>query len=281
MADPVWFTTLKHKLRSRRLMRDVVTRTPPSRPHGLPSPLTISLTSYPERFARLSLTLNGLLRQTVTPDAVILWVADGDIDQLPRDVRALESLGLKIKTCEDLRSYKKLIPALAHAPDHAIITTDDDVHYPADWLEGIVETARAHPGEIISRRTHRVRLDDAGKLLPYDDWEFRVGLPVAGMDLFSVGVGGVFYPPGCFDPRVTDVDAFMKHCPTSDDVWFNWMARLKGVPARNVGATFKIHTWPDTQASALEYVNRAEQGGSGNDQATAAMVASYGLPFVQ
>ena len=53
-------------------------------------------------------------------------------ENLPRDLLKLRSFGLTIDWCENLRSYKKLIPAIEKYPDDIIVTADDDVFYHAD-----------------------------------------------------------------------------------------------------------------------------------------------------
>jgi hypothetical protein len=78
------------------------------RPHNLPSELIVSLTSYPRRFPILDFAIRSLLNQTVRPDRVILWLAEDDVTYLPSAVRRLA--GLEIRTCRDLRSFKKLVP---------------------------------------------------------------------------------------------------------------------------------------------------------------------------
>src|SRR5262249_15606303 len=75
------------------------------RPHGLPRPLIVSLTSYPPRFPTLALTLKCLLTQSVTPDHLVLWVTRDDFSLLPRDVLDLRSHDLEIALAPDLRSF--------------------------------------------------------------------------------------------------------------------------------------------------------------------------------
>lgn len=103
-----------------------------ARPHGLPVPLVVSLTSYRPRFGTLALTLRSLLLQTVRPDAILLWIGHGDADAVPEEVRALCAHGVRIRTCEDLRCYTKLIPALREDPERCIVTVDDDTYYRPD-----------------------------------------------------------------------------------------------------------------------------------------------------
>src|SRR5579864_6248399 len=97
-------------------------------PHGLPGTLVVSLTSYPPRFPTVALTLRCLLTQSIKPDHVILWIAHADEARLPPEVLALRALGLEIRSTEDLRSFKKIVPALRDFPDAFIVTADDDVY---------------------------------------------------------------------------------------------------------------------------------------------------------
>ena len=111
------------------------------RPHRLPGVLVVSLTSYPPRFGTLALTLRSLLCQTVRPDHLILWIAPADFALLPQSVRRLQARGLTIRLAEDIKSYKKIIPALDQFPDAFIVTADDDLFYWQSWLEELVKGA--------------------------------------------------------------------------------------------------------------------------------------------
>ena len=64
-------------------------------PHGLATPLIVTLTSFPPRLPMLAKTLKSLLDQHTRPDRVVLWLAHEDIEQLPADVLALREHGLE------------------------------------------------------------------------------------------------------------------------------------------------------------------------------------------
>ena len=89
----------------------------------------ISLTSYGRRVRKtLPLTITSLLKQTYKPDMVLLWLDySWQNKDLPSRLKKLIDYGLTIKYCEDIKSYKKLIPTLLEYPNEVIITTDDDV----------------------------------------------------------------------------------------------------------------------------------------------------------
>lgn len=246
----------------------------PGRAHGLPGRLVVSLTSYPKRFDVLHLTLKTLLTQTVSADATILWIAHADMALLPAEVTALEGQGLTIRATDDLRSYKKIIPALAEYGDAFILTADDDVYYPAAWLADFCHAYTPGEKAALSYRAHRMAFD-GDRVAPYDSWSFEIDDRRPACDVFFTGVGGVLYPPGIFHPDVNDVTRLQQLCPTTDDVWLNWMVRLNGAHVRKIGPRRRFYEWPGSQGVALQNSNRGGDGG--NDQQIANIVRVYGL----
>ncbi|WP_395647900.1 glycosyltransferase family 2 protein [Terricaulis sp.] len=241
--------------------------------HLLPAPLVVSLTSYPPRFATLAHTLKSLLMQSTRPDRIILWVAHADAALLTDDVRALEREGLQIETCEDHRSFKKILPALLSFPNAYVATADDDVYYPPDWLANLVGGLTPHQKDIPALRVHRVTFDGAGAPLPYAEWRHDVPSGPSSPENFPTGVGGALYPPGCLHADVLDSQLFRRLCPTSDDAWLYWMARKQGWCFRKVGPRRVFVSWPGAQDTALQHANLA----GGNDVQIANLVAHYGM----
>jgi len=247
----------------------------PGKQHGLPGPLIVSLTSYPARFGKLPLTLKCLLSQTVTADRIILWVAHQDKNALTPSILDLQKQGLQIAYCDDLRSFKKIIPTLQSYPDSFIVTADDDLYYWPTWLEELVNGSLANPRDVVCHRLHQIRLGQDGLPLPYKNWEMEAQYLEASLLNFQTGVGGVLYPPNAFHADVLKSQVFKKLCPNADDVWLYWMMRLNGAVARKVGLRRPLYNWPDTQQTALFHSNA---GGGGNDEQIRAMIQTYGFP---
>lgn len=245
----------------------------PGARHVLPHRLVVSLTSYPKRFDVLHLTIKSILAQDMAADVVVLWIAHDDIRKLPHNVRELEGRGLTIRATDDLRSYKKIIPALAEYGDAFIVTADDDVYYPRHWLRTFCEAYRPSAREVLCHRAHRIAFNGEG-LAPYADWTFEITDTEPAADVFFTGVGGVFYPPGIFHDDVADRARLMELCPSTDDVWLNWMVRLGGARVRKVGRRQRFHEWRGSQAVALQNTNRF--GTAGNDQQLANIIRAYG-----
>lgn len=138
----------------------------------------VSLTSYKPRIDNVKYTLYSLLNQNFPPDKLVLWLDEDSFPQreenLPQDLLELRNFGLTIDWCENLRPYKKLIPALEKYPDDIIVTADDDIFYQPDWLKILYDAHLENPDCVIAHRAHRIRLDKQGNLFPYKSWQFKV-----------------------------------------------------------------------------------------------------------
>jgi hypothetical protein len=222
--------------------------------HQLPTPLIVSLTSYRPRFHSLHLALLSLLDQTIRPDRVVLWIAHDEMGALPRQVRELTAFGLEIRTTDDIKSYKKLIPALHAFPAAHIATADDDVLYPRNWLELLCLGQQGDPGVITCHRAHRIPQPVHGAMPPYRTWEWDILDPEGSQpsrNLVATGVGGILYPPDAFHPDVIKSEIFTKLCPQADDMWFYWMARRAGTLYRKIGPRFRLLHLPGSVDDGL------------------------------
>jgi hypothetical protein len=265
----VWASFNRLKVKFRRLL-------PQGGAHNLPGELIVSLTSHPPRFSTLHLSLECLLRQSVKPDRLILWIAHQDICSLPYKVTRLRRLGLEIRACDDLRSYKKLVPSLLQFPDAFIVTADDDLYYERGWLKLLIDGLQAGSRTIIARRVVRLRRANDRSLSPFNEWTGDANDIAArnpSGDIMSETGAGALFPPRCLDPRATDQNLFQRLAPNGDDLWFYWCARMKGTLTKKVGGSLILVPWPETEASSLWTTN--EHGG--NDEMVESLVNEFGL----
>jgi hypothetical protein len=242
-----------------------------SRAHSFPAPLIVSITSFPPRFPNLKVTLKCLLDQSVRADQTILWIAEEDQPLLPSNVLSLEKRGLTIRPCENIRSYKKILPAISAFPDAFIVTADDDSYYDRDWLARFEKAYDPQP-RIYCQRARRIKLNDKGFPDDYHRWPV-IPDRETGDGVFLIGAGGVMYPPRVMHPEVLDVERARSLCPSNDDIWLYWMARLGGATVRKIRSAGPPITWPFSQTVSLWDVN----GPTGeNDRQISAMMGRYG-----
>jgi hypothetical protein len=240
------------------------------KPHGLPGLLIVTLTSYPPRYPTLYKTLRSLLMQSVRADRTILWIS-GEASDLPPDVLELCAFGLELRSCDELRSYKKIIPALELFPEAYLVTADDDLYYGRRWLETIVNGATLGEHVIVCRRAHRPRAGPRG-FAPYFVWHKDV---VTKGDieecLFPTSGAGTLFPPDSLAPEVTD-RAFLTLCPHADDVWLFVMALRAGTRFRQVGGGFAQVSWKNSQSVSLMQHNLVD---GGNDKQLEAVLSRF------
>ena len=198
--------------------------------------LIVSLTSFPERIPEIFYNLYSLLSQTIKPDILILWLAEEQFPNkekdLPQLVLNLKKYGLTIKWCKDIKSYKKLIFSLKEFPDDIIVTADDDIYYPDNWLELLYNSYLRDPQYIHCHRAHRIETNDAGQVNSYNEWDKCITNNEASYLNFFTGAGGVLYPPNSLYEDVLNEELFMKLAPTADDIWFWAMAVLNNTKIR-------------------------------------------------
>ena len=189
----------------------------------------ISLTSYGRRVKSvLPFTIISLLKQTYKPDKIILWLNENywNNENLPISLLKLKKYGLEVCFCNDIKSYKKLIPTLNAYPNDVIITVDDDVYYRRDVVKLLIEAYRQDPSRIYTHRAHQILLSETGQLKPYNDWIMNISGSI-GRSVFPTGVGGCLYKRSLLYSDICKENLFMKLSPKADDVWFYFMEVLQ------------------------------------------------------
>lgn len=228
--------------------------------------IIVSMTTYPKRFSDLELCLKSLLLQTIKPDKIIVYLgADSVGMDLPSNIKRFEEYGIEFKIDEEnnLRSYKKFFYAMQEYPDDVVITADDDIIYPDDWLESLVNSYKKYPHSISARRVHMMKLQ-YGEIAPYNSWKDQYRKEIKPCNaLFPTGCGGVLYPPHSLDERAFDKDVFMDICTNADDVWLKCMALLNGYPT--VWVPNNVIDLPEVENSYVTALQNNNVGQNMND----------------
>lgn len=199
-------------------------------PLAMPLPLMVSLTTIPSRLHNVDLVIRSLLLQSQPPELIVLWLHDALLAAVPNSLRALESERFQILGSPFTCSHRKLIHAIEYFPERTVVTCDDDLMYPRDWLARLYSAHCAHPKSVVAHECRQITEDPSGQLLPYQQWPARRGLDATHADWLAIGYGGVLYPPKVLDSRVTQSNLFLSLAPKADDLWFKMMLMLRGTP---------------------------------------------------
>lgn len=237
--------------------------------------LIVSLTTYSQRIHDVYLVLESISLQTVLPNRVILWLAEDEfsLDTLPLTLKSRLPYGLEVRFCPDYRSYKKIIPTLEIAPESLVITLDDDVIYPFDTIERLLNEHRTTPNTILGNRAHEITFRGS-EPLPYKQWNREIA-ESPNKNVFLTGCGAILYPPGSLYQSVTDSELFMKLCPHADDIWLYIMARMQGTKIRKAAGRH-FSEFAEIQNNQTTGLNKLNVDNGQNDIQLKAVMNHFG-----
>lgn len=237
-------------------------------------PIIISLTTIPSRLPKIHLVIERLLRQTVKPQRIILYL--NEENGLTRETLHLSirknldkiiKRGVEIKWVPNLNCHTKYYFTLKENPESIIITVDDDGWYDLNLVAELVKSYEKHPNAVSSIRVHKIRLNAQGIPLPYSQWDKdydNEDAYIPSLELFATGCGGVLYPPHVLDNRVLDEKLLKKLSFRADDVWLKTMEILKNTPV--VKASKKRMTSWTIKSSQNVSLNSDNVGSNKNDE---------------
>lgn len=202
--------------------------------------IIVSLTSFPPRFKDLDLCLRSLTQQKLKPDKIIVYLGnDTKESDILKSMRKYEDSGIefRIDNAKNLMPHKKYYYAMQEFPNDIIVTADDDVIYPHNWLSSLVQSYVKYPYAVSSRRVHHITKRN-GHMEQYDHWidQCRT-IRKPSMELIATGNGGVLYPPHCLSKEAFNVDNIEKLCIRTDDIW------LKCMEVRNNTPVVWVENW--------------------------------------
>lgn len=189
----------------------------------------VSLTSFPAAIPYAAQAIQSILDGSVLPDKVILYLTFAQFGEkgVPQDLLKLAKENPRFEIRDyprDIRSYRKLIPALKDFPNAIIVTVDDDVKYHPNMLRDLLQLHQQIPHAVLA---HRAKLMKPHK--PYRKWRKYRWYHFIGRRIHTdfrniqTGVGGVLYPPHSLKQDMMNVELFTALAPTTDDIWF-WAA---------------------------------------------------------
>lgn len=216
--------------------------------------IVISLTTFPARMYEIKYALYSLVNQTIRADHIVLWLTEEEFPNREKDIsikllETIRQLGVEIRWADkNHKAYNKIIYSLKEFPDSIIVTADDDIYYPENWLEILYLEYLEH-GCVCAHRCHKIKIED-DNLQSYNSWGISECGSYSYLN-FITGVGGVLYYPGCFYDDVLNEDLYLKASPNNDDIWLWAMILMNGNRIRV----------PQSAISSLKYVNAEREYG--------------------
>ena len=194
------------------------------------SEIIVSLTSSPARISSVHLVIQCMLRQTILPRKIILWLSKEQFESitLPDSLTSLESDIFNIRFVDgDIKSHKKYFYVLSEFPNMDVLLVDDDLYYPTDMIEKMQKASEERPNTIICRFCSIMKYNSE-TILPYNDWWSEVVSESDDQNLFFGSGGGTLLKKSLLYKDVLDINLATSLTPLADDIWLNAMVNLKG-----------------------------------------------------
>lgn len=222
--------------------------------------IIISLTSYPARINVACFAIKSLMRQTVKPDKIVLWLAEEQFPDklMPDNLKILQTKGLEIRYCKDLKSHKKYYYAMQEQGNNLLITYDDDLIYPPNSIELLMKYHRKYPNCIICNRGFEIVFKKNDEIKSVEDWKLitKEGINAPSLKIMPSTGGGCLYPPNAVSEIVYDWELIKKYALSADDLWMKAMSLLKGtqvIKTKKYSKPFSIVE--NSQKEHLGYTN--------------------------
>lgn len=246
--------------------------------NGADEEIVVSLTTYSKRVGTVFITIESIFAQSYPPGRVILWLSEEEHLEIPASLVRLKSRGLDIRFCSgNLRSYKKASYANEYFNSHIIITADDDIIYPSNWLNGLVSEFKNNMNCVICYRGHDIIINN-GVIESYSSFlDQKKWSSTPSKLLIPTGCSGVLYPPGSLSELASSQNSklFMTLAPDADDLWYKCVALSNGFYSKRV-APNNIH-FPPILTSLGDGLFHKNVHGHENDIKLKACIKFFGL----
>ena len=200
----------------------------------------VTFTSFPARIGSVWLVVETILRQTVKPDKIILWLSKdqfSSLDALPKNLLKLKERGLEIELRDgNLKSHKKYYYTVSEYPNDNLIIIDDDILYRSTMIEDMLRYKEQYPNTIIAQcglevtHTHNT-------VNSFNKWISIYDEEIGNRNFFFGSGGGTYIPAHSLHKDICRKDLFQQLTPLADDIWLNSMARLNKTPVLRTNAS--------------------------------------------
>lgn len=238
-----------------------------------------SMTTYPARFKSALTAIESIQNQTIKPKALVINISEEDWLLAERDLIRQAKFKFKgwviANPCKNLKPANKIIPTAKKYGDQIIVTFDDDIVYPKNRVEELIQKHKEYPDHPIAYRTRLVKFDKESPM-PYGSWHISHGDNVPNKLNFPTSVSGSLYPPNFFPESFFNVEKYIELSHDNDDIWTYFHVLLKGSSFVKGGTELVPPGVPGSQESALW---KSNVGKGGNDAIIQRLENEYGTLY--
>ncbi|MCM1167686.1 MAG: glycosyltransferase [Ruminococcus sp.] len=196
--------------------------------------IIVSFTTIPYRIDAAAVVISILLKQTLKPDRIILYLGEDEFEgiELPDLLKKEIECGVEVRYCQNILSHKKYYYTMQEYPDDIVITVDDDIIYDERLVEELYKSYLKFPNAVSAMRVHQITFKSSA-IAPYDKWKNcdsdYIGVP--SYKLIAIGCGGILYPPhSLYEDEAFNLEDILACTPRADDLWLKMMETMNNTP---------------------------------------------------
>ncbi len=221
--------------------------------------IIVSMATIPSRFNKVHYAIETLLRQSMMPDKIILYIDDDYIDlKLPEKLLKQKERGLEICYVKSLKSHNKYFYSFTKYKKDIIITVDDDLYYPHNLIETLYKSYKNNKNCVSTMRLHKITFDNE-EIENYKNWlyEYQEKDALIPSNIYlATGGGGTLYPPNILKKEWDNVENIKKLALGQDDIWLKYMEIINGIKVvRATDKRYKLRKIVGTQKISLKINN--------------------------
>ncbi len=217
----------------------------------------LSLTSHGKRIDSVFYVIESIGLGSRKPSRIILWLNDkSKCLHPPKTLINLIDRGLEIRHSDNYGPHTKYYPYLQlnSKLNGPLVTVDDDILYPAYWLQRLIEAHKSEPSVIHCYMANRMGFMNS-KFLPYNNWESCSDTKPSHANFIN-GVSGVIYPFEFLQYLKFKGDEFLRYCPIADDIWLTVNALRSGCKVAQIqNKPIHFNSIPGSQVNGLFHYN--------------------------
>lgn len=232
--------------------------------------LVVNITTTNNRLDLCASTVFSLINQSVSPDAIIVWVSkepymsDDGILSIPDWVGFINSKRdiLKFKYTKNTGPYRKIFPALReYTPDDVLVYADDDVVYGKDWLKFLHDMFLKNNGDFVVASRVRIKTKNLfSKYKSYTMFPICHKNSLLDSNFIITGVGGCILSKKHIKHEYFDNEDYINIAPRTDDLWISKIIELSGSRVQVCTEALKQVYEIDHSCGALNQTNNISFG---------------------
>ncbi len=226
--------------------------------------IIVSMTSFPPRMNTIRWTLESVIRQSMKPNRIEIWLCEEEFPdrEIPEVLKEFEKKGVEVFfTPLNLKPHKKCFHTAQHHKNSIIITLDDDILYSEDVVKRLYEGyLQSDRHSVICELAHEMLLTEDGRLKRYEEWNCEAkGIKGPSNMLMAIGAGGILYPAGFFSDDYFDMKAIKDCCLMADDLWLKFVGIRNQYPVLKTKRYAKnVYCVKGSQAVSLSEKNNGK-----------------------